>query len=66
MILGYLAEQLPKTIEEAERRKIANQLVRDALDQIFGQRNEMWHTYQEASWNGKLITWVKIGKEERI
>jgi len=66
VILGYLAEQLPKTIEEAERRKIANQLVRDALDQIFGQRNEMWHTYQEASWNGKLITWVKIGKEERI
>ena len=64
VILGFLADELPKTIEEQERRAIANQLVPDALEQVLGPRNEVWHTSQEPNRNGKQITWVKSGKEE--
>jgi hypothetical protein len=62
VVMGYLSDELPKTIEEQERGDIAVSLVQDALETIFGAENEGWHKYRAPRKDGKQTTWVKAGK----
>src|SRR5579885_1493679 len=61
-IAGFFERTLPDTLED--RHRIAYNLVREALEQIFGAENEAWHTYRHTSRNGKQITWLKTGKAD--
>ena len=58
---GFLKEVLPDTLED--RHAIAFNLVIEALERAFGPENEAWHTDKRSA-NGKLMTWVIIGKPE--
>lgn len=62
VIMGYLIDELPHTIEEQERHDISLPFVQDALDAIFGPENDGWHRYRMPKRNGQLTTWVKAGK----
>jgi uncharacterized protein len=57
---GYLAEQLPETLDG--RDKIAYQLVAKAMAEIFGRQGETWHTEKKLGRAGKPITFVKQGR----
>ncbi|MEO8972802.1 MAG: hypothetical protein ABI406_14530 [Ktedonobacteraceae bacterium] len=59
-ILRLLADELPDTIEN--KGEVAYYLVAEALERIFGPREEAWHTYKQANREGKPIVRVKIGK----
>lgn len=60
-LLRKLAENLPDTLED--RSDIAYYLVAEALERIFGPRDEAWHTFKQVSINGKQVTWIKAGKK---
>lgn len=62
VITGFLEDALPDTLED--RRRIAYNLVREALEQIFGAENDGWHTFKRRNREGKWIMWVKAGKAE--
>ncbi len=62
VIKGYIVDELPKTIEEQERSDLAYNLVREALEVIFGLQDEGWHTYSAPRKDGKPTMWVKAGK----
>ena len=57
---GYLAEQLPATLDD--RDQIAYQLVVKAMVEIFGRQDETWHTEKKPGKSGKTITFVKLGR----
>jgi len=59
---GFLERVLPDTLEN--RHDVAFDMVREALEQIFGEYEENWHTFKRPSRNGRLTTFVKLGKEE--
>ena len=61
VLLRRLSEKLPDTLED--REDVAYFLVADALDQIFGPRDEAWHPFKHIGLNGKQTTWVKAGKK---
>ncbi len=58
-ITEFLKKKLPDTLED--RNDIAYNLVREALERIFGPANEAWHTVKRQT-GGRLMTWVMIGK----
>lgn len=62
VVMEYIINELPKTIEKQERSDIAVGLVQDALEGIFGPENEGWYKYRAPRRDGKLTTWVKAGK----
>ncbi len=62
VVMGYISNELPKTIEEQERSDIAYSLVQDALEAIFGSENEGWYKYRAPRKDGRPTTWVKAGK----
>jgi hypothetical protein len=58
---GYLADQLPETLDD--RDKIAYQLVAKAMVEIFGRQGETWHTEKKPGKSGRIITFVKQGRQ---
>ncbi len=62
VLLRKLAEKLPDTLED--RDDVAFILVAEALEQIFGPKDEAWHSFKRIGLNGKQITWVKAGKKD--
>lgn len=55
-----LEAKLPITLEN--RHDIAYYFVAEALEHIFGKRNEGWHVYKAGN-NAKMTTFVKAGKK---
>ena len=62
VVAGFLEEKLPNTLED--RKKIARNLVDEALDQILGPQGQSWHKSSPISRAGKAVLWVSKGKEE--
>jgi len=62
VVKGYIADELPQTIEEQERSEIAYNLVPEALEAIFGLESEQWYKYTAPRKDGKPTMWVKLGK----
>ncbi|MGH2480154.1 MAG: ATP-binding protein, partial [Ktedonobacteraceae bacterium] len=60
-ITGELEKKLPPTLEN--RHDLAYYLVREALESIFGEENEGWHSYRRGGNNTKPTTFVKAGKK---
>jgi hypothetical protein len=58
---GYLADQLPETLDD--RDKIAYQLVAKAMVEIFGRQGDTWHTEKKPGKSGRIITFVKQGRQ---
>jgi DNA helicase HerA-like ATPase len=63
VVKGYIADELPKAIEEQERGEIAYNLVPEALETIFGPENEQWYKYTASRKDGKPTMWVKAGNQ---
>jgi hypothetical protein len=59
-VMRELINALPDTLQD--RDAVAYDLVREALEQIFGPENEGWRTFKRPNKDGKQITWVKVGK----
>ena len=62
VVKGYIVAELPETIEEQERSGLAYNLVREALEAIFGSEDEGWYTFSAPRRDGKPTMWVKAGK----
>lgn len=60
----YIADELPRTIEEQERGELAYTMVRETLEALFGTEDQGWHTYSAPRKDGKPAIWVKAGKRE--
>ncbi|MGH2508936.1 MAG: ATP-binding protein, partial [Ktedonobacteraceae bacterium] len=60
VLSGELETKLPATLEN--RRDIAYYFVPEALEQIFGKRDEGWHVYKAGN-SAKMTTFVKAGKK---
>ena len=61
VLLRKLAEKLPDTLED--RDDVAFVLVAEALEQIYGPKEEAWHSFKHVGLNEKQTTWVKAGKK---
>ena len=57
-IKGVLKQNLPETFDE--RDQVAYNLVRTALNKLFGREGEGWHTYKNPERNN--TTYVRVGR----
>jgi hypothetical protein len=61
VIIGIFKDELPDTLED--RHYIASNLVREALERIFGPEDETWFTFKGPGSKGGQTTWVKAGRK---
>jgi len=56
-VKAFFKAALPETLDDLDGR--AYQLVRKALDEIFGPQNEAWHAFK----NQNGVMYVKVGRK---